>query len=554
MNKPRRLAISYTRFSDPKQSEGDSENRQERMFRQFCQQHNLTPLTEVFADRGRSGYHDEHRKKGRLGQLVRLAKDGRFEPGTVIVVEAWDRLGRLRPDKMTNLIQELVQLDIGIGVCRLDDIFTEEDFGTHKWTTLAVFVQLAFQESKQKADRIGASWEKRRERARENGTPVTGRVPAWLELQHGQFVPIPERVATLKQIFRLSAEGFGRARIIRALMNDGVAPFPVPRRSTGPAKWTVPYINKILSDRRVLGEYQPRRTDDQPDGAAIQGYYPQVVSEQEYLMARGAQDGRRGRGGRRDRRHVNVFQSLIVHARDGEGFFLHNHGTADKPQLVLVNAAGQSGRKARTCTFPYLPFEQAVLGLLREVDPRDVLPAQHKGPSPADVLRAKLANVRHDMAALKQELGKGFSRAITDVLREREAEEVQVAGQLQDELARSVRPAERAWRELPSLTKLVEDQGDEARLRLRSVLRSVIAEIHLLIVRRGSYSLAAAQVFFTGGNRRDYLITSQSAGYHRPGGWWARSLATIAKADDLDLRKPEHARQLEKILLAVPLP
>src|SRR5262245_7177559 len=148
MSTTRRLAVSYSRFSDPIQAQGDSEDRQERLFRQFCQRHDLTPLAEVLADRGRSGHNAQHRKKRRLGQLVAMAKDGRFEDGTVIVVEAWDRLGRLRPDKMTALVAELVQTGLGIGVCRLDDIFTESDFGTHKWTTLAVFIQLAFQESK----------------------------------------------------------------------------------------------------------------------------------------------------------------------------------------------------------------------------------------------------------------------------------------------------------------------------------------------------------------------------------------------------------------------
>ena len=92
----RRLGLSYTRYSDPKQGGGDSETRQEEMFRGFCTRHNLTPLREVYADRGLSGYKDAHRQKGRLGQLIAAANDGRFEPGTVIVVEAWDRLGRLR--------------------------------------------------------------------------------------------------------------------------------------------------------------------------------------------------------------------------------------------------------------------------------------------------------------------------------------------------------------------------------------------------------------------------------------------------------------------------
>src|SRR6516164_5818485 len=169
MSKPRRLGLSYTRYSDPQQGDGDSENRQEEMFRAFCERHHLTPLPEVYADRGRSGYKDEHRKKGRLGELIAAAKEGKFTPRTVIVVEAWDRLGRLRPDKQTALVAELLQTGVRIGVCRLSDIFTESDFGTHKWTILSTFIMLAYQESKQKADRVAATWRRRRENARENG-------------------------------------------------------------------------------------------------------------------------------------------------------------------------------------------------------------------------------------------------------------------------------------------------------------------------------------------------------------------------------------------------
>src|SRR5690348_4893222 len=112
MGTKRRLAVSYSRFSSLLQARGDSEDRQVRMFRQFCERHNLTPSGEVFADRGRSGFKDEHRKKGHLGRLVALAKEGRFEQGSVVVVEAWDRLGRLRPDKMTQLVAELVQTGV----------------------------------------------------------------------------------------------------------------------------------------------------------------------------------------------------------------------------------------------------------------------------------------------------------------------------------------------------------------------------------------------------------------------------------------------------------
>src|SRR5262249_6012293 len=146
------------------------------------QRHNLTPQTKVYADR-RSGFKGDHRRKGELGLLIADAKAGAFEPGTVIVVEAWDRLGRLIPNKQIKLIEELLELGIDVGICRLDDVFTYADFGTHKWTTLAVFVQLAYQESLQKSERIASVWQARRKAAREKrgaDRVMYNRLPAWL--------------------------------------------------------------------------------------------------------------------------------------------------------------------------------------------------------------------------------------------------------------------------------------------------------------------------------------------------------------------------------------
>jgi DNA invertase Pin-like site-specific DNA recombinase len=540
MSTRRRDGLSYSRFSDPyKQSKGDSQDRQDRTFRDFCTRHTLTPLPEFFADKGRSGYKDEHRKKGRFGDLVAQAKDGKFEPGTVVVVEAWDRLGRLRPDKQVDLIAELLRTGVDIGIARLDDIFTESDFGTHKWTSLAVFVQLAYQESKQKAERIAASWEKRRELARAENKQMSKRLPGWLDAQRK---PIPERVAVLKRIFKLSADGYGRARIVRTLTKEGVKTF-----SDKGDKWTRPYVNKLLTDRRVLGELQPRREDGTPDGPVIPDYYPRVISEEEYLLARAGQEGRRGKGGSRkgprDRKYVNVFQSLLRHARDGESFYLHNRGTGAKPLLVLTSGAGMSGRTARTYTFPYPILEEAVLSLLPEIDPRDVLPREKDTPSKADVLRAQLEAVRRDIAGLEDDLRGGHSKRLSALLREKEAEEERVAGQLQDELSRTVKPVARAWQELPTLAKLVKDGGDPARLKLRPVLRRVIEEAWLLTVARGGSRLAALQFFFHGGARREFLVLYSPAGYNRPMRWRAWSL-TDSPLPTFDLRDRGQAKAL----------
>jgi DNA invertase Pin-like site-specific DNA recombinase len=561
MSRPRRLAISYSRFSDPQQAKGDSENRQEIAFRTFCQRHELTPVREVYIDRGRSGYHDEHRKKGRLGQLIVAVKDGAFESGTVIVVEAWDRLGRLRPDRQIDLLRELLETGVSIGVCRLDDVFSEDDFGTHKWTTLAVFVQLAYQESKQKAERIAASWATRRNKAREDGRPLGCRLPAWLEYVNGTPRLIPERAAAVKRIFRLAADGLGHARIVAALDRDKVPAFgePVVRegrsRPQFSGRWTRPYVALILNDRRAVGEFQPL-AGGKPDGPPLAGHLPAVVSEEEFLLARAGQDRRTvgERGSPRQGRHANVFKGLLRHARDGEGFVLHSKGTAEKPQLVLASAKGVDSR-SRVYTFPYPVFEAAILSLLREIDPADVLPRGPAGPCRADVLRARLADARRQVEELTAELKSGFSKALARVLREQEALEEATANELQEELARSARPAGKCWADLPSLVDLLRQAEDPAaaRLKLRAVLRGVVEEVWVLTVRRGRHILAAAQVFFRdGGGRRDYLINYRAAGNHSPGGWSARSLSEAIEPGDLDLRQPDHAGRLEAALSALP--
>jgi DNA invertase Pin-like site-specific DNA recombinase len=553
--------ISYSRFSDPKQADGDSESRQEEMYREFCTRHNLTPVREVFVDRGRSGYKDEHRKKGRLGELIAMAKDDRFEPGTVIVIEAWDRLGRLRPDRQTELVAELLRTGVRIGICRLDDIFSEDDFGTHKWTTLAVFIQLAYQESKQKADRIARSWKKRRERAREDGELLSSRLPAWLEYVDGEARPIPERVAAIKRILRLAAEGFGQTRIAGVLTKEGIPAFGevVIRegrtRSQFSGKWLTPYIKSILSDRRILGEFQPY-IGDKPDGPPIMNYFPPVATEQEFLLAQAGIDARRntarrGPGGR-ESRYVNVFRSLLTDARDGEGILLHNMATSARPRLCLVNASGNGGR-GRNWSFPYHVFETAVLRLLREIDPRDVMPKADHTPNRAGVLKAELDGIRSDIARYKEDLRGGYSKYLTEMLREKETDEENKAQELQEELAKSVRPAEAAWREFPGVVDLLAEADDPvaARLRVRTVLARIVERMVVLMVRRGAYSLCAVQAHFTTGGRRDFLVVSYAAGFNRQGWWKAKSLADVVALGDFDLREEKDASNLQRALEAL---
>jgi DNA invertase Pin-like site-specific DNA recombinase len=556
MSTARRLAISYSRFSDIKQARGDSEDRQDRLFRQFCTLHNLTPLTEVFADKGRSGYHDEHRRKGRLGQLVAMAKDGKFEPNTVLVVESWDRLGRLRPDKMVELVAELVRCGLGIGVCRLNDVFVEADFGTHKWTTLAVFIQLAFSESQQKAERVAASWQQRVADARQgkgainhqrDGRLRLSHLPAWLEASGGEVRVIPERAAAVNRIFELAEAGHGCVRIVQALVREGVPPVG------NSGRWQPAYVALLLADRRVLGEVQPRRAGRQKDGEPLCGFYPPIISEDMFSRAQAGRPALRGWDSRgralasRDRLYTNVFRDLVRDCHTGAVLTLHNRRTRERPDLVLVPASARSGR-ASGYTLPYALFEESILGRLREVNSTDVLPKRGTAEDREASLRARLTAIRADLTALKADLERAYSKSLADVLRRREAEEEAVGQALQEERAKAARPAERAWEELPSLVDLIREGGDEARRKVRAALQRVVAGMLVLVVPRGVWRLAAVQVCFADSDAtRHYLISHHPAGKHRPARWEVKSFAAPA-AGGLDLRKPDHVRRAAKFL------
>src|SRR5262249_9146585 len=145
---------------------------------------------------------------------------------------------------------------------------------------------------------------------------------------------------------------------------------------------------------------------------------------------------------------------------------------------------------------------------------------------------------------IKTDLRGGYSKTLAEVAREKESEEQTVADELQEELARRARPAEEAWRELPGLADMVKEGGDEARLKLRPVLRQLVEAVPVLVVKGASWQRAAVQVCCRGATVRHSLIPRQSAANRRPGGWWVRSLASPAIPGDLDLRDRGHARRL----------
>jgi hypothetical protein len=462
-------------------------------------------------------------------------------------------------------------IEAGIRIVQLHPVEVVYDEDVEPMTLMMALMELSRgnSESRMKAERLGKAWEAKRAHVRAVGKLLTRQLPAWVEYHNGKLRANPKKALALQRIFQLSAQGFGCSRIVRQLVAENVPPFVevVNRKGQRPGRWLVSYVSHLLTDRRVLGEFQMRHLDGTPAGGPAM-YYPQVISEELWQRARAGIQGRRVNGKKGMGSYegkdgfINLFTGLLRDAR--------NEGTAFN---VTVNCPGK-GRgtrhrilrnlsidgHARSISFPYGSLEQAFLDLLAEIDPADISGSAEQ-PDERLAIAAELESVAAQIARIKDNLLTGGDVAsLADVLRQLEAKQRDLAEQEKAARQREALPLAEAWRETKSLLeamKSAEDQND-FRSRLRAVLRREIAEMWVLIVPRGCVRLCALQVWFTGGRaHRDYLLMHcppKSNGKTRTeGGWACRSLADAAALGELDLRTREHAEQLERALSTIDL-
>jgi DNA invertase Pin-like site-specific DNA recombinase len=596
------LAFSYIRFSHPDQAKGDSLRRQVEAAAAWCGRNHVTLDTSLtLHDLGKSAYTGEHRKnpdRHALAAFLKLIESGKVPQGSCLLIENLDRLSREHEVPACHLLTGILMA--GVSVVQLapyEMVLTDKSNG---WELMRAVMELSrgHGESALKSDRVGKAWARRRQQTRENGAILTHKLPLWVEAKNGKLRLIPERAAAVRRVFALSAAGYGNAGIVKKLTAEKVPAF-------GEAgHWSRTYVDLILKDRRALGELQPRTRDGKPDGEPIPKYYPPVVTEAEWQAARSGSAQRRKRMGRGRRwtpeedaviralsvpeaakklgrtqaavrvhkcllsrrdnppakkdptaQHVNVFSGLLKDALDGNSYYVATrsskfYGTRWR---VLLNVASAEGR-APARSFPFGVFEQAVLSLLREIDPHDILNGD-SGPDLLQTLSGRRAEVENKIAQLEAELLDGDIPAVARVLKRLEDEKRELVEREAEARQKATRPLSAAWGEARSLIGALAKAPDpaDARTRLRAVLKRMVDSVWLVTVPRGRDRLCAAQVWFAGGKRhREYLI------YHRPasvnfaraqkGGWWAKSLSQVISDGYLDLRDRAHARKLEQVL------
>jgi DNA invertase Pin-like site-specific DNA recombinase len=579
------VAYSYLRFSSAKQAEGDSTRRQNELRDAWLAKTGVTLDTSLtLRDEGVSAFTGKHRTnpdRHALASFLELVRRGRIRRGSFLIVEALDRLSREDIRPALTLLLNLIEA--GVRVVQLLPVEAVYDENVEPMALMMAIMELSrgHSESRMKSERVGGAWREKKRRARAgeaqkptermgNGSKVLTRsLPAWVEERGGKLHLIPERAAVVKRIFALAANGYGLTRIVRKLSEDKVPPFcdmvivqgedGKPRKKApdggrfGSGRWSRPYVYRILSDRRAVGEHQPRGADGKPSEEPIIGYYPPCITEAEWLAAAAGAKERKIKPGRVSAGRVNVFSGLLKNALEGDAYYLERR---KEGHFVLINnnaSNGQAGHRS----FPFDTFEAAVLSMLKEVDPREVM-GRDDGPDEVMALSGELAQIESKIAELEEELLRGDVAALARVLGRLESRKGEVAEQLAAARHKAAHPLSEAWGEFHSLTEALAaaPDPDDARLRLRSALRRVVESVWLLVVPRRRDRLAAVQVWFTGDGHRDYLLFNQTARGNQSGRtagrWWARSLANTG-LPALDLRRKADVKRLEADLLALDL-
>jgi DNA invertase Pin-like site-specific DNA recombinase len=549
------LGFSYIRFSSKKQAKGDSERRQkDNRAPAYCKRRGWTFSKQTYEDLGVSAFKGKNALVGNLGEFLKAVRSGRVPAGSALIVESFDRITRQGIDEGWDLIKGILKSGILIVTLAPEREYDESATRSLSKGALEIMMVLerAAEESERKSERVAEARAEERKRIREKGEVVTRRLPAWIREKDGKPALIPEAAAAVRHVFTLAASGYGVPSIVAKLRQDEVPPIG----RTG--RWNRSYIGLLLSDRRAVGEYQPYRGKAK-DGLPVPNYFPAAVTQDEWLSARAGMAQRKRFAGRRGRHGVNVFAGLMKHAREGDSYIMTRRISRSPFKettrfSVLVNANSDDGL-SRAYSIPYEPFEEAVLSLLREVNPDEVLEQPDRPTDPVADLEKKLEGVAAELADASAFMSAhGFSTTIGKRVAELEGLQEALERQLTEARHEAKHPLRDTWDDTLTLAAAVRDaeDPDDARMRLRTALRRITQEISLLVVPRGMLRVCAVQFHFREGKRRDFLIlyrqASKPGGKPKPSAWRAGSLANVAKAGELDLRKPKHARALEALL------
>lgn len=512
------VVVSYLRFSRPEQAHGDSVRRQLALSDAWVKERGLAIDTSL-SDKGISAFRGANASVGALGTFFSLVQSGRIPRGSILLVESLDRLSRT--EIRLALTQFLNLISAGITVVTLSDgkEFSETQCELPDLMYSLMVMSRAHEESATKSRRLTEAWKAKRARIADR--PLTRRMPAWCRLEGNQVVVVQEKAEAVRTLYRWVLDGMGLTAIVRRA-NRELSPL-------GRVDYYFrSYVHKLLTNRAVLGEFQPHRITyaggkkrREPVGEAVQGYYPPIVEPDTFNAVQSVFAAGRRSGGP-TKTCVNLFRSLLF-AADGSRYHAINKG-ASHGGHVLVSAAAVDGRKGsgRQVGFPLNLFEAAFFSRLGD------MASLKMDDCDADALRRKLLAIEGEIESVAQRI-----RTLTDALMETDAPSTSVVGVIAKLDAKATAlgkereavQAELRTAELGSpsdaagqvaqllVDSMLSTMPPEKRVKLRALVRQIVRRADVQLTRQGI--ITSCEVRTTLATGKEYAYVASYHGQHR---------------------------------------
>ncbi len=407
-------AYSFTRFSTPAQTKGDSVRRQLAKAERFAAERGLNLDTSLRLN-GVSAFKGKHRKKGALAEFLAQIEAGEIARGSFLIVENIDRLSRENPWDGFPLMQQIINAGVVV-VSLIDGIeYSLERLRSQPelMNTLQAVLTKGYRESRDKADRLQEVWaEKRAELVAGGRRKLTRQGPGWLDLiPDDPTEPLVgewrfnERLGIVQRAYALCIAGLGKEAIVRQFNAEGLKSFK------GGDGWNASTLALLLSDRRVIGElqlYTKVSGSRQPIGEPIKGYFPAAIDEDTFYRAQaeiakrwcGAQPGNKSKV-------PNIFVGT-AQCRCGRKMEFRDRQGRCKPSPSSVYLTCTGARRSHECDntarFPYVALEMLVLDWVTDIQVSD------EDANKAAVTALKLTGKEAERDDTKRRLNSAFAK------------------------------------------------------------------------------------------------------------------------------------------------
>lgn len=404
-------AYSYQRWSTAAQRTGNSSLRQSEAIDKALREHPDWVLAEVMEADGTPSFRGQNMAPDTaLGAWLAKLMAGDVPGGSVLIVEAMDRLTRTNISDALIAVLQILRAGCGIWVCRQSVLYTQQSIdanGFSIWQMLTALM-LANDESRQKSDRLITAWRAKRRLAMA-GVPMSAMLPRWLKLSADKkSIDVVEAEADLIRFLFVSyTNGYGCADIARYLNGTEHV-----------IKWgqfNDSRIHQILRRKSVIGVLVRKYGKGE-----IEDYYPPIIESDLYWATITLMREKNKAPGSKGVSHSNLFGGLCYCAECGS--VMRFSGDAYRRQshrLCCRASVVKNGCSARGLR--YLNFELEMLDYLfasseyKWITKNTLVPAGADGPD-LMVLKGRLADLERRLKNINDEIEENGP---SDDLRER---------------------------------------------------------------------------------------------------------------------------------------